>query len=114
MNRYNGWANYATWRVNLEIFDGINASQLTGRRVNSVSELKDAAKEYAESVIFDCTKEGSLMEDYARAFLSEVEWWEIANHLMQDEDDEVRASDQDDEEYPTDESRSYGPHYASR
>jgi hypothetical protein len=22
--KYNGWTNYATWRVNLEIFDGID------------------------------------------------------------------------------------------
>jgi len=24
-NEYNGWTNYATWRVNLEIFDGIRS-----------------------------------------------------------------------------------------
>ena len=23
-NTYNGWTNYATWRVNLELFDGDN------------------------------------------------------------------------------------------
>jgi hypothetical protein len=22
--KYNGWTNYATWRVNLEMFDGAN------------------------------------------------------------------------------------------
>ena len=22
MSEYNGWTNYATWRVNLEMFDG--------------------------------------------------------------------------------------------
>ena len=22
--KYNGWTNYATWRVNLEIFDGMD------------------------------------------------------------------------------------------
>ena len=22
-NTYNGWSNYETWRVNLEIFDGL-------------------------------------------------------------------------------------------
>jgi hypothetical protein len=87
MSQYNGWANYATWRVNLEIFDGMSASDLTGRQVNSAAEVKDAAAEYVESVVFDGTKEGSLMEDYARAFLSDVNWWEIANHLMADEEE---------------------------
>jgi len=23
-NTYNGWTNYATWRINLEMFDGYN------------------------------------------------------------------------------------------
>ena len=26
--RYNGWTNYATWRVNLEMFDGIDAREI--------------------------------------------------------------------------------------
>lgn len=85
---HNGWTNYETWRVNLEIFDGMSASELTGRQVNNAAEVKDAAAEYAESVVFDGTKEGSLMEDYARAFLSNVDWWEIAIHLMADENEE--------------------------
>ena len=85
--QYNGWTNYETWRVNLEIFDGMSASDLTGKHVNSASEVKDACTEYAESIVFDCTKEGSLMEDYARAFLADVNWWEIANHLMADEEE---------------------------
>ena len=24
MSKYNGWTNYETWRVNLEIFDGFD------------------------------------------------------------------------------------------
>ena len=27
---YNGWFNYATWRINLEIFDGFDAEITTG------------------------------------------------------------------------------------
>ena len=87
MSQYNGWANYATWRVNLEIFDGMSASDLTGKRVNCASEVKDAATDYALNLIEDFSQEG-LARDYARAFLSDVNWWEIANHLMADEDEE--------------------------
>ena len=29
--KYNGWTNYATWRVNLEIFDGLY-SDMEGER----------------------------------------------------------------------------------
>jgi hypothetical protein len=94
MSQYNGWTNYATWRVNLEIFDAMTAQDLTGRHVNSAAEVKDAASEYAEVVVFDSFKEGSLMEDYARAFLSDVNWWEIANHLMADENEEETETEE--------------------
>ena len=94
MSQYNGWTNYATWRVNLEIFDGMTARDLTGRYVNSASEIKDAAMECAENVIFDCTKEGSLMEDYARAFLADVNWWEIADHLIANEEEEEETEEE--------------------
>ena len=67
---YNGWTNYATWRINLEQFDGVNAYQLSGRYVNSANDIKDLAR------------------DYALAFISDVNWWEIANHLIANLEDE--------------------------
>lgn len=87
---YNGWANYATWRVNLEIFDGMTARDLTGSRL-SVSELRDAAQAYAEEIIEQSSTEG-LARDYAFAFLSDVDWWSIANHMMVDEDEDELAA----------------------
>ncbi len=39
-------------------------------------------------VIFECgydeRRPSNLMEDYARAFLQEVNWYEIAQHLIED------------------------------
>jgi hypothetical protein len=96
MNQYNGWANYATWRVNLEIFDGMSASDLTEKRVNCASEVKDVCAEYAENLIEEASQEG-LARDYARAFLSDVDWWEIANHLMADEDEEETEEETEEE-----------------
>jgi hypothetical protein len=96
MSQYNGWTNYATWRVNLEIFDGMSASDLTGRQVNSAAEVKDACAEYAENLIEEASQEG-LARDYARAFLSDVNWWEIANHLMADEKEEETEEEGADE-----------------
>lgn len=84
--KYNGWANYATWRVNLEIFDGMSARDITGRTVAEPSEVKYAAKEYAEQLIEDTTREG-IGRDYALAFLSDVDWWQIAEHLIGAEED---------------------------
>jgi hypothetical protein len=81
---YNGWTNYATWRVNLEIFDGMTARDVTGRSLSTVSDLRHALQEYAEEII-DQSPDG-LAKDYALAFLSDVEWWEIANNMLADEE----------------------------
>lgn len=45
MTTYNGWTNYATWRVNLEIFDGTSASDHigTGGR-NRLASLTEALR----------------------------------------------------------------------
>ena len=85
---YNGWSNYATWRINLEVFDGITLEDINTVEVDPY-ELKDYLKDYAEEIIFLDSHIGgktpnSLMEDYARAFLSEVNWYEIAQHMVND------------------------------
>jgi hypothetical protein len=96
---YNGWTNYATWRINLELFDGVNAYQLSGRYTNTPSEIKDLARDYAENIIFETSIEG-LARDYALAFISDVNWWEIANHLIANLEDETDYPDGvDDPEY---------------
>lgn len=85
---YNGWSNYATWRINLEVFDGITLEDMNTVEVDPY-ELKDYLKDYAEEIIFLDSHIGgkspnSLMEDYARAFLSDVNWYEIAEHIIKD------------------------------
>ena len=80
---YNGWSNYATWRVNLEIFDGLSPLEITGRALPAVSELREILQEMAEQHIKDTSSEG-LARDYAMAFLAEVNYWEIANQMLVD------------------------------
>jgi len=94
MSRYNGWTNYETWRVNLEIFDGMTARDLTGLRVPTISELKDAAKEYAQQLIEDTSPEG-FARDYALTFLDAVEWWEIAGRLAADLEESSEEEEQE-------------------
>jgi hypothetical protein len=81
--KYNGWTNYATWRVNLEMFDGCDSTWTA-----------ESAKEFVEEVIYSTTEEG-VARDYALAFLSDVNWHEIAEHY-QDEDE---YQDTDDDTY---------------
>jgi hypothetical protein len=85
---YNGWTNYATWRVNLEIFDGMSPRDITGRSVPCVSELSDALQEWAEEIMENDTPDGGLARDYAMAFLSDVNWHEIANNMLVDLEEE--------------------------
>jgi hypothetical protein len=75
-NRYNGWNNYETWRVNLEIFDGGNFN-MAGFEM----------REFVEELIEDQSCEG-LARDYALAFISNVDWQEIAEHHNNEEDEE--------------------------
>ena len=80
---YNGWTNYATWRVNLEVFDGCNIRDLFAIRVAKPVELAAELREYVEQMIEETTQAG-LGRDYALAFLSDVNWHEIANNLLVD------------------------------
>jgi hypothetical protein len=88
--KYNGWTNYATWRVNLEVFDGVEPEHFDleeGEAMTLVDahELAEAMQSYAEEIIFigyDERRPSNLMEDYARAFLQEVNWYELATHFI--------------------------------
>jgi hypothetical protein len=73
---HNGWTNYATWRVNLEIFDGLY-SDMEGEKVTA-----EGCKDYADEVLSE-NGEG-LALDYARAFIASVNWHEIADHLNEE------------------------------
>lgn len=90
---YNGWTNYATWRVNLEIFDGIDPSDMGWQRLDTY-ELSQALKEYAHEILEIDAKEG-LALDYARAFISDVNWYAIAEAMR--ETYELTDDENDDE-----------------
>ena len=75
--RHNGWTNYATWRVNLEIIDGYDWYEW--EHVDA-----DYVKELVENAVFGTLigNGNGLVEDYANAFLSEVNYHEIAENLI--------------------------------
>jgi len=83
MTNYNGWTNYATWRVNLEIFDGIDVEDMNWSKLD-LYDMAQAMKDYANEIIEMDVKEG-LALDYARAFVSEVNWYDIAKHYVVEE-----------------------------
>tara|TARA_R100000306_G_C4323782_1_gene116555 strand:- start:360 stop:626 length:267 start_codon:yes stop_codon:yes gene_type:complete len=70
---YNGWYNYATWRVNLEIFDGMEIDE---------PYTWQMCKDYAEEILeMECESNNSLVLSYALAFINNVSWKEVADHL---------------------------------
>lgn len=81
--KHNGWTNYETWRVNLEIFDGMNPSDYWVMDDDNLSayDLGLLLKDYAEDAIINSSTEG-LSRDYALAFLSAVDFREIAQSMI--------------------------------
>ena len=75
-NKHNGWTNYATWRVHLEIFDG--------QTFDEPIDI-DFIKDFAEMVILMDADPNTLAYDYAMSFLSEVNWYEIQEALIDNE-----------------------------
>ena len=80
-NDYNGWTNYETWRVNLEIFDGFDMDDLPST-IDNPYDLAEYLKEMADELV--CGDAEGLARDYARAFLSEVDYRQIATLMLEE------------------------------
>jgi len=77
---YNGWTNYATWRIALEWFDSYNPFEYE----KDSYELSKMLKEYVEeSLSMEACSDFTLA--YAIAFISDVNWYEIAENIIQEE-----------------------------
>ena len=75
---HEGWTNYQTWRVNLEMFDGNDYTRDNELGTYELGEvLRGEAIEIIES------ESTGLATDYATAFLNEVNWYEIAGHQIE-------------------------------
>jgi len=80
---YNGWTNYATWRVQLEIFDNIPAQDFVSvdDEKPDTYQIAQGMQEMAEYYI-ECSSQEGFARDYAMAFLSDVNWRELAEHMV--------------------------------
>lgn len=92
MSTYNGWTNYATWRVNLEMIDGLDPREMGWNGMDR-HDMADALKEYVNEILELDAKDG-LALDYARAFISDVNWREIAQCLIDAYELEEDASEE--------------------
>ena len=78
-NTYTGWTNYATWRIALEWFDGFNPCE---GEDNAYQLSKQLSNYVEESLSLDLSN--SMVLDYAFAFIADVNWYEIAEHLIEE------------------------------
>ena len=82
---YNGWTNYATWRVNLELIDDIQDKE-TFFGISEYTEVYELAK-HIEEYVEECLSSdmpNELTLSYAMAFISDVNYYEIAQHLIEE------------------------------
>ena len=71
---YNGWSNFETWKVNLEIFDGWDSDLLDC----------DEAQVIAEHYYLDGLECNELATNVVLNFLSAVNWYEIAKNYQEE------------------------------
>jgi hypothetical protein len=78
-NTYNGWTNFATWRINIEMFSGLSLQDLTGDNETPVEPeyLKQLAEEQLNS-------DNEKATNYAMAYINQVNWYEIAEHINEE------------------------------
>ena len=87
---YNGWTNYQTWRINLEVVDGMTLEDfgfdlhdVDTDEVADVESLAESIESYVEEIVTNGVPDG-LALNLAQSFLSEVDWMEIAEHIISD------------------------------
>jgi hypothetical protein len=88
-DRYNGWTNYETWRINLEVLDGMTIEdfgfdlhELDIDDTTAAETLGMALEMYTCELIEGQASGFAL--DLAHSFLARVDWVEIAEHLIAD------------------------------
>ena len=84
--KYNGWTNYPTWKVNLEVVDGYMWDEKENA-FEDITSLSDYIKDFVETCVLDGVggiDSGKLAYDYASVFLSYVNYYEIAQHVAED------------------------------
>lgn len=100
--KYNGWTNYETWAANLWIDEGRNYYVERAGEVYAESKadkpftreeraaldladiLKDEHEEAAQDMLESAKATASLFADILNAGLKEINWYEIAQHLVEE------------------------------
>jgi hypothetical protein len=87
--QYNGWTNYETWRIQLEVIDGMTLEDF-GFDVHDVDtdDVADVESVAGALEMYTCEliegQASGFALDLAHTFLARVDWVEIAEHMISD------------------------------
>ena len=81
MSGYNGWSNYATWRINLEFFSDCKGTDLTPdwEHISLQEQVK-----VAHNALLDFIDENTsniFVNGWIREFVANVNFYEIVEHI---------------------------------
>ena len=85
--KYNGYTNYATWRVNLEIVERMDIEFAVEDNLRFDEGM---VEEWVEYAVFGDENPSGLMASYARSFLSEVNYYELASYLNEQIEERIK------------------------
>ena len=87
-NTYNGWTNFQTWKINLEVLDDYTSYIIDSERIKETLEketyiFSEELEDYVLDIIRfeECEKEYQLISNYSYLFIKEVNFYEIAKHI---------------------------------
>lgn len=91
-NTYQGWTNYATWKINLELIDPeVTAMLESGETYETTQDLAehlesmiDDLEELAFEDVSDKNELCLTFKSYAHNFIEDVNWYEIAESIVKD------------------------------
>ena len=92
-NTYNGWTNYETWRVKLEMIDNFASVEHLAPGFNR-DELKAYCTELLDEEFrtLEHVPVQRFGRDYAYTFLDAVNWAEIERSLVQDYEEDQQIA----------------------
>ena len=83
---YNGWTNYATWRVNLEMIDSDYWIEVINEhyQLPELHEFEVVIREFYFKQVDQTVVADSLASSLAYEFLDQVDWRDIARHILKE------------------------------
>jgi len=88
--KYNGWTNYETWRIQLEVIDGMTLEDfgfdirnMDNEAYSDNERLAENVEQYVDEIVLGNVP-NCIARDLAESFLGNVDWFEIAEHLIAD------------------------------